>query len=231
MNSNLKFTKNGIPYNKYNLEDLERDSLILITGTSRSARTNLALDILQTYYLDHDKSILVTDNTDLTKMLPSTNQTTMLESHLMNATNIGSVLEDEDTFVLIDSFLRDDHFIWMNSYAFDLFRCASNLRIITVNKLTDLPEELWSSVDLIFVLHTDVYVEARKLYSVYFHNYPHYHTFIDDFRDLTKDNLCVVKDNRNHKIYYYEAQNVKDPITGSEGSCEEYDPREFVVKI
>jgi hypothetical protein len=121
---------------------------------------------------------------------------------------------DNDVFVLLDDCMYDKKMI-RDPNIRGIFMNGRHWRItfmITMQYCMDLPPDLRSNIDYIFVLRENIIQNQEKIYKNFFGIFPHLDTFKEVMNACTEGYDCLVLDNtsRSNKItdcvFWYRAK-------------------------
>lgn len=121
---------------------------------------------------------------------------------------------DKDVFVLLDDCMYDKKII-RDVNIRGIFMNGRHWKInffLTMQYCMDLPPDLRSNIDYIFVLRENIIQNQEKIYKNFFGIFPHFSVFQDVLNSCTEGYDCLVLDNtsRSNKIqdcvFWYRAK-------------------------
>jgi len=130
------------------------------------------------------------------------------------AKNPGKKDSTNDAFVLLDDCMYDKRMI-KDPNIRGIFMNGRHWRItfmLTMQYCMDLPPDLRTNIDFVFILRENIIQNQDKLYKNFFGIFPHVDTFREVMNSCTEGYDCLVLDNtsRSNKIsdciYWYRAK-------------------------
>ena len=130
---------------------------------------------------------------------------------------------DKDVFVLLDDCMYDKKMI-RDPNIRGIFMNGRHWRVffmLTMQYCMDLPPDLRSNIDYIFVLRENIIQNQEKIYKNFFGIFPNFQIFQDVLTSCTEGYDCLVLDNtsRSNKIqdcvYWYRAKHGRNFKIGS----------------
>jgi hypothetical protein len=122
--------------------------------------------------------------------------------------------ENNDVFVLLDDCMYDRKMI-RDPNIRGIFMNGRHWRItfmLTMQYCMDLPPDLRSNIDYIFVLRENIIQNQEKIYKNFFGIFPHFSIFQDVLNSCTEGYDCLVLDNTSRSnriqdcVFWYKAK-------------------------
>ena len=122
--------------------------------------------------------------------------------------------KDGDVFVLLDDCMYDKRMI-RDTNIRGIFMNGRHWRItfmLTMQYCMDLPPDLRTNIDYVFILRENIIQNQEKLYKNFFGIFPHFSVFQDVLNSCTEGYDCLVLDNTSKSnsiqdcVFWYRAK-------------------------
>ena len=130
---------------------------------------------------------------------------------------------DGDVFVLLDDCMYDKRMI-RDINIRGIFMNGRHWRIsfmLTMQYCMDLPPDLRSNIDYVFILRENIIQNQEKIYKNFFGIFPHFSIFQDVLNSCTEGYDCLVLDNTSKSnniqdcVFWYRAKPTRDFKVGT----------------
>jgi len=130
---------------------------------------------------------------------------------------------DGDVFVLLDDCMYDKRMI-RDVNIRGIFMNGRHWRIsfmLTMQYCMDLPPDLRSNIDYVFILRENIIQNQEKIYKNFFGIFPHFSVFQDVLNSCTEGYDCLVLDNTSKSnniqdcVFWYRAKPTRDFKVGT----------------
>lgn len=135
-----------------------------------------------------------------------------------NVINSDTKTPDGDVFVLLDDCMYDKKMI-RDTNIRGIFMNGRHWRItfmLTMQYCMDLPPDLRSNIDYVFILRENIIQNQEKIYKNFFGIFPHFSIFQDVLNSCTEGYDCLVLDNTSKSnniqdcVFWYRAKPSRD---------------------
>jgi hypothetical protein len=192
-----------MPIEPFNIQTLEKNSVVLIVGRRNTGKSFLVRDLLY-HHRDLSNGIVVSPtepNEHFYQEVVSSKDTIyeeytpdLWQSHPINA------------FIVFDNALYDK--AWpTDAFIRRLFMEKKSLFLFTMPFALGIPPYLRTNVDYVFILRDSMEKSRQRLYLQYGSDvFPTFEAFGQAMDECTDNYECLVMDQRNRGFYRYKAE-------------------------
>jgi hypothetical protein len=207
---------------------------IVFIGKRGTGKSTLVADIL--YYMRHIKAGVAISATEdgnayYSKFIPEILIHSEYKPEIIQQVitrqkkviNSDTKTPDGDVFVLLDDCMYDKRMI-RDVNIRGIFMNGRHWRIsfmLTMQYCMDLPPDLRSNIDYVFILRENIIQNQEKIYKNFFGIFPHFSIFQDVLNSCTEGYDCLVLDNTSKSnniqdcVFWYRAKPTRNFKVGT----------------